>query len=71
VHVYEGRLHVLHDDRRYAHVLRLLLLVASIDHSKVGSLGVRNIDAAPLRLHGCGGAAIFSACVHFRLVRSR
>ena len=31
VHVYEGRLHVLHDDRRHAHVLRLLLLVASID----------------------------------------
>jgi hypothetical protein len=31
VHVHEGRLHVLHDDERYAHVLRLLLLVASID----------------------------------------
>jgi hypothetical protein len=35
VHVHEGRLHVLHDDRRHAHVLRLLLLVASIDCSEV------------------------------------
>jgi hypothetical protein len=33
VHVHEVRLHVLHDDERHAHVLRLLLLVASIDDS--------------------------------------
>jgi hypothetical protein len=42
VHVHEGRLYVLHDARRYAHVLRLLLLVASIDGSKLVS-SLRNI----------------------------
>jgi hypothetical protein len=60
--VHEGRLHVLHDDRRHAHVLRLLLLVASIDRSKVSS-SVRN--TAP---HHRGFAVavvrpIFHACL--------
>jgi hypothetical protein len=38
VHVHEGRLYVLHDAGWYARVLRLQLLIASIDDSRRSSL---------------------------------